>query len=139
MNSIIQWFIKNPIAANLLMLALLIGGWTGISDIKKEVFPSPNVSFISINMSYPGAAPTEVEQQIVIRIEEAIAGLTGVFQVSSESRQDSGTVTVEVIDGYDVKDVLSDVKGRVDSINTFPPSSFMLDNRFAKWKTGFGT
>ena len=123
MKGIIQWFIKNPIAANLLMLGLLLGGWTGMSDIKKEVFPSPNVSFISVNMSYPGASATEVEQQIVIRIEEAIAGLSGVFQLSSESRQDSGTVTVEVIDGYNVKDVLSDVKGRVDAINTFPPSS----------------
>ena len=123
MNNIIQWFIKNPIAANLLMLALLIGGWTGMGAIKKEVFPSPDINFISVNMSYPGAAPTEVEQQIVIRIEEAIAGLPGVFQLTSESRQGSGSVTVEVIDGYNVKDVLSNVKGRVDAINTFPPSA----------------
>ena len=123
MNNIIEWFVKNPIAANLLMLGLLIGGWFGTDSIKKEVFPTSDRNFININMSYLGAAPSEVEQQIVIRIEEAIAGLPGIFKITSNSQQDSGSVGIEVIEGYDVKEVLSAVKGRVDAINTFPPSS----------------
>jgi multidrug efflux pump subunit AcrB len=123
MNNIIEWFIKNPIAANLLMVGLLTGGWFGTDTIKKEVFPTSDKNFINVNMSYLGAAPSEVEQQIVIRIEEAIAGLPGIFKITSNSRQDSGSVSIEVIEGYNVKDVLSDVKARVDAINTFPPSS----------------
>jgi len=123
MNNIIEWFVKNPIAANLLMLGLLIGGWFGTDSIKKEVFPTSDRNFININMSYLGAAPSEVEQQIVIRIEEAIAGLPGIFKITSNSQQDSGSVGIDVIEGYDVKEVLSAIKGRVDAINTFPPSS----------------
>lgn len=123
MKNIIQWFVNNPIAANLLMLGILFGGWGGVDAIKKEVFPSQDLNAINISMSYPGAAPSEVEQQIVIRMEEAIAGLPGIFKIESNSNQGFGNVNVEVIEGYDVKEVLADVKGRVDAINTFPPSA----------------
>jgi len=123
MRNIIQWFVDNPIAANLLMVAMILGGWAGSGDVKKEVFPSTTRNFVYVNMTYPGAAPSEVEQQIVVRIEEAIADLVGIFQITSYSNQGSGSVTIEVIDGYDTKEVLSDVKAKVDAINTFPPSA----------------
>ena len=74
-------------------------------------------------MAWPGAASSEVEQQIVVRIEEAIADLPGIFQITSESRQGFGYVNIEVTEGFDVRELLSDVKGRVDSINTFPVSA----------------
>ncbi|AWB65281.1 AcrB/AcrD/AcrF family protein [Saccharobesus litoralis] len=123
MISVIQWFVRNPIAANILMLALLIGGITGSDSIKKEVFPSPDINYVNISMTYLGASPTEVEQQIVIRIEEAIADLAGIFKITSTAQQNWGQVRVEVVEGYDVKAVLADIKSRVDAINTFPPSA----------------
>ena len=124
MRSAVNWFIDNPIAANILMLTLIIGGcWLGYGSIKKEAFPTGNVDFINVSMAYPGAAPSEVEQQIVIRIEEAIADLSGIFKITSQSRQGSGSVSIEVIDGVDPKEVLNDVKARVDAIFTFPASA----------------
>lgn len=123
MKSAVSWFIDNPIATNILMLTLLIGGWMGYGNIKKEAFPTANVNIITVSMAYPGAAPNEVEQHIVIRIEEAIANLPGVFKVTSESYQGSGSVNIEVIDGVDPKEVLNDVKARVDAIFTFPASA----------------
>ncbi|WP_370979554.1 efflux RND transporter permease subunit [Agaribacterium sp. ZY112] len=123
MNAIVTWFAKNPIAANILMLTLLIGGYIGWGNIKKQVFPTAEPQFVNVNMAYLGASPSEVEQQIVIRIEEAIAGIPGIFKITSESRQSSGRVTVEVIDGYDMSEVLNNVKTRVDAINTFPPNA----------------
>ncbi|VUD52314.1 Multidrug resistance protein MdtC [Thalassocella blandensis] len=123
MQNLVKWFIENPIAANFLMILMLLGGLLGSFALKKEVFPAHEPNYIHIDMVYPGAAPTEVEQQIVVRIEEVIAGIPGIFKITSESRLGSGTVTVEVVDGYDVKDVLADVKMRVDSINTFPASA----------------
>ena len=123
MKAIVAWFAKNPIAANILMITMLVGGYIGWGSIKKEVFPTAEPQFISVNMSYPGASPSEVEQQIVIRIEEAIAGIPGIFKITSESRQSSGQVRIEVIDGYDIPEVLNNIKTRVDSINTFPPSA----------------
>lgn len=123
MRALIKWFVDNPIAANLLMLAMLIGGISGWSVIKKETSPTYEGNRIFISMAYPGAAPSEVEQQIVVRIEEAIADLPGIFQITSESREGYGSVNVEVTEGFDVRELLSDLKGRVDAINTFPPSA----------------
>ena len=123
MNALIRWFIDNPIAANLLMLFLLIGGAMGAKTIEKEVFPSFAGNRIDVTMSYPGAASSEVEQQIVVRIEEAIADLPGIFQITSQSRQGYGVVNVAVVDGYEVRELLNDIKGRVNAINTFPTSA----------------
>lgn len=123
MNFLVRWFVHNPIAANLLMLTMLIGGYIGYGEIKKETVPTHIANDISINMSYPGAAPSEVEQQIVVRIEEAIAGLPGIYQITSESREGFGSVNVRVIEGFDVRALLNDIKGRVDAINTFPVSA----------------
>lgn len=123
MKSIVAWFAQNPIAANILMLTLLIGGYMGWGDIKKEVFPTRAPQIINVNMAYLGASPSEVEQQIVIRIEEAIADIPGIFKITSQSRQSNGSVRIEVIDGYNISEVLNNIKTRVDAINTFPPSA----------------
>lgn len=117
---VIRWFVNNPIAANILMLALLLGGMSSFDGLKKEVFPQPDSNFIQVAMAYPGASPAEVEQQVVIRIEEAIANLPGIFQISSESREGLGVVNIEVVEGYDVMDALNNIKSRVDAIITFP-------------------
>ncbi|WP_341939509.1 efflux RND transporter permease subunit [Marinimicrobium sp. C2-29] len=123
MRALIKWFVANPIAANLLMLAMLVGGYSGSQLVKKETFPTYEGNVILINMAYPGAAPSEVEQQIVVRIEEAIADLPGIYQITSESREGSGSVNVQVTEGFDVRVLLNDIKGRVDAINTFPVSA----------------
>lgn len=123
MKTIVTWFAHNPIAANILMLVLLIGGYIGSENITKEVFPTREPQVINVNMAYLGASPSEVEQQIVVRIEESIADIPGIFQITSESRQGNGSVRVEVVDGYDIREVLGNVKTRVDAINTFPPSA----------------
>lgn len=123
MRALVQWFVANPIAANLLMIAMLVGGYFGAGAVEKETFPAYKGNVINITMAYPGAGPSEVEQQIVVRIEEAIAGLPGIFQISSESQESVGVVTVQVAEDYDVRVLLNDIKGRVDAINTFPTTA----------------
>ena len=120
MNSSIAWFVRNPIAANLLMLLILAAGIIGSLGMGKEVFPSTSINIIDISMPYPGAGPREVEEQIVVRIEEAIYTLEGIKHIRSQARQNSGKVTVEVADGYDMTKMINDIKARVDSIITFP-------------------
>ncbi len=121
MKSLIAWFAGNSVAANLLMLVIIVGGgYAGFKGVDKEAFPSSETNMIHIDMSYLGAGPREVEQQIIVRIEDAIADLPGIFQIRSSARQGGGTVSVEVIEGFDVKDVLNDIKARADAINTFP-------------------
>lgn len=144
MKGLIQWFVDNPIAANLLMITILIGGYVGSGVVKKETFPAFTGNRIDVSMVYPGAASSEVEQQIVVRIEEAIADLPGIFQITSESREGFGMVNVNVTDGYDVRTLLNDIKGRVDAINTFPNATErpvirqQVQRQFLMWIALFG-
>ncbi|MGM8229070.1 efflux RND transporter permease subunit [Cellvibrio sp. ARAG 10.3] len=121
MNRLIQWFVENRVAANLLMVFIFIGGFASLGQLDKEVFPMVARNIIEIEMNYPGAGPTEVEEQIAIRIEEAIADIDGIYEITSRSRQGRALVTVEVTEGYDAQQILNDIKTRVDAINTFPP------------------
>jgi multidrug efflux pump subunit AcrB len=119
-NRLIQWFVENPIAANLLMAMILIGGLINISKLDKEVFPRVSTDRIQISVPYPGAGPQEVEELIVKRIEEAIADLDGIKEIASVARLASGQVTVEVTHGFDTQRLLNNIKTRVDAIPTFP-------------------
>lgn len=144
MNGLIKWFVDNPIAANLLMIAMLLGGYVSSSTVKKETFPAFEANVVNISMAYPGAASSEVEQQIVVRIEEAIADLPGVFQITSQSSEGYGNVSVNVTEGFDVRELLSDVKGRVDAINTFPTAAErpvirqIVQRQFLMWVALYG-
>jgi multidrug efflux pump subunit AcrB len=120
MNRLVQWFVENPIAANLLMAVILLGGLANLASLNKEVFPGVQTNFIQVQMPYPGAGPKEVEEQIVKRIEEAIADLEGIEEINSSSQLGFGQVTVEAINGYDSQRLLNNVKSRVDAISTFP-------------------
>ena len=117
----IAWFTRNHVAANLLMISILIGGLFSLSTkIPLEVFPSFETDRISVNMSLRGATPEDVEQGITIRIEEAVQDLEGIKQIRSRSAEGSSSVTFEIESGYDSREMLADIKSRVDAINTFP-------------------
>ena len=117
----IAWFTRNHVAANLLMIAILFAGLFSLSNkIPLEIFPSFETDRISISMSLRGATPEDVEQGIAIRIEESVQDLEGIKRITSRSSENSASVTVEVESGYDPREMLADIKSRVDAINTFP-------------------
>jgi multidrug efflux pump subunit AcrB len=116
----IRWFVHNPIAANLLMVFLLVGGALAIPSLDKEFFPDFELNTVSVSMPYRGAGPAEVEQQICMRIEEAVHDLNGVKEIRSSARQGLGTVLVEAEVGYDVQRLSAEVRARVDAITSFP-------------------
>jgi len=120
MNKIAEWFVHNPIAANLLMILIIGGGLLSISGIDKRFFPESSTNKITVTTAYPGAGPAEVEQQLCMRIEEAVDDLTGIEEMVSTAREGSCTVTLDVELDYDSQRLLNDVKSRVDGINTFP-------------------
>ncbi len=119
-QNIIVWFAHNSVAANLLMVCLLSGGVWSAFEIKKEMFPSLDINIISITVPYLGAAPSEVEEGVSIKIEEAIEDIEGIEEIISFAREGMGSVRVEVSSGYDTLEVLDKIKLRVDSISTFP-------------------
>ena len=120
MKGIVAWFAENHVAANLLMAFLLLAGVVTGLTIKLEVFPETSLDQISISMAYLGASPAEVEEAIVRRIEENVAGLAGIKRIDSVAREGLGSVNIEVMEGWDLKELLDEVKAEVDRITTFP-------------------
>jgi multidrug efflux pump subunit AcrB len=120
MNRAIEWFAKNPVAANLLMISIIVLGLMSVLNIKQEVFPEASLDMISVSVVYRGAAPEEVEEGVCVRIEEAIQDIEGIKRITSRAQENAGIVTIELKTGYDPSEILDDIKSRVDAIDTFP-------------------
>ncbi len=120
MKAIIDWFVRNGVAANLLVIFILMAGLMAVGSIKREVFPEIESGLVSIDVNYLGAAPEEVEEGICIRVEEAIQGLEGIKEVISTAREGMGSTLAELLPNADSSKVLDDIKARVDAIDTFP-------------------
>jgi multidrug efflux pump subunit AcrB len=120
MNNTLTWFAKNSVVANLLMALIIAAGLLTIPTITREIFPEFSLDMISIQVPYLGAAPEEVEEGVSVRVEEAIQDLEDIKELSSVSSEGMSTVIVELEPGADVREVLNDVKARVDAIDTFP-------------------
>jgi multidrug efflux pump subunit AcrB len=117
----IAWMAKNPVAANVLMLILIVGGLvTLMAGIKQEVFPEVDLDVVLVEVVYPGASPAEVEQAVVLAIEEGIRGVDGIKEVRSTAREGSATVTAELLLGTKQDRALNDVQSAVDRITSFP-------------------
>ncbi|OUS31231.1 hypothetical protein A9Q99_04330 [Gammaproteobacteria bacterium 45_16_T64] len=120
MNGVIAWFAENKVAANLLMVFILIAGALSLSDARKEILPNISLDLITITTAYPGASPEDVEKSVITRIESAVYDVEGIKSLSARANEHLGLVTVEVAYGYDAKEVLNEIKARVDGIGTFP-------------------
>lgn len=116
----IGWMVRHSIAANLLMIILIGGGlWTAFA-IQKEVFPQFQLDIVEVTVIYPGAAPAEVEQGILLPIEEAVRGVQGIKEVTSRAEEGSGTVEIELVSGSDRMQAFQDIDQAVNRIRTFP-------------------
>ena len=120
MKGAIEWFARNGVAANLMMVFIMMSGIIAVTTVRKEVFPEIELDRINIQVPYLGAAPEEVEDAVTIRIEEAIQGLDGIKQIQSTAAEGMGTVIVELELGADARKVVDEVKSSVDAITTFP-------------------
>ncbi|MFT5573141.1 MAG: multidrug efflux pump subunit AcrB [Cryomorphaceae bacterium] len=120
----IEWFARNPVAANLLMFTIIIVGLLSASrSIPLEVFPSFDIQAVTVTTPFRGATPDAVEDGITTRIEEAIYNLEGVDQINSRSAEGLSTVIAEIGEDYDKRELLNDIKLRVDALNTLPQSA----------------
>ncbi|HCO84076.1 MAG TPA: hypothetical protein DIT95_11135, partial [Arenibacter sp.] len=102
MRNIIAYFIKYHVAVNVIIVAFIIFGVVGALSLKSSYFPLTDSKNISINVTYPGASPQEVEEGIVLKIEDNLKGLEGVDRVTSTSRENSGIINVEIEKGRDI-------------------------------------
>ncbi len=119
-KGIIAWFAYNPVAANLLMLVIIVVGLGSALNIQRAMFPMLDIKMIVIDLAYPGAAPEEVEQGLVLKIEEAINDLDGIKRVESDSFESAAMMMIEPHDGIELRKLMTDIQNRVDAIQHFP-------------------
>ncbi|MEZ5472680.1 MAG: efflux RND transporter permease subunit [Marinicella sp.] len=119
-QGLIYWFASNSVAANLLMVVLLVTGLYAAVSMKKEMFPATSINQVLVTMAYPGAAPDEVEKGICVKIEDAVTGLEGIDKTTCVANEGYARANIEVGSDYDVKNVMAEIKNRVDGINSFP-------------------
>ena len=116
----LAWMAGHPVAANLVMLACIIGGLLMLQNMRQEVFPTFDIDSVTVSVSYPGASPEEIEEGIILAIEEAVNGLDGIDEIRSVALEGVGVVTIEALSGTDMQRLTNEVKSEVDRIITFP-------------------
>lgn len=116
----IAWMTQHRVAANLLMLLFIIGGFIVVGNIKQEVFPEFESDIIRVEVAYPGASPEEVERGIVLALEDAISHLDGIKEVNSVADEGMALVLVEVSPGFDVQRLAQNAQQEINRITTLP-------------------
>ena len=120
MKKLIAYFIKYPIYANAIIIITAIAGILSLVMMPKSFYPEQPPNRVYINVAYPGASPEEIEEGITTRIEESLNGIKGIEEITSTSSENISNITVEIYEGFDIDEVLQDVKGSVDAIYAFP-------------------
>ena len=116
----LAWFAGHHVAANLLMIFVLVAGALSFGSIVIEIFPDVSLDMITISVVHPGATPAETEEGVVVRVEEAVAAIDGIKRITATSAEGAGAVVVEIDEDADNRRVLDEVKAAVDRIDTFP-------------------
>ena len=119
-KGLIAWFASNHVAANLLMWFIIVAGLISVFTIRKQTTPDFELNWIQVQVPYLGAAPQEVEEGVVIKVEEAVQDIQGIVEIRSRANEGVGSVTIEVSRDEDISEILTEVKTRVDAISTFP-------------------
>lgn len=120
MSWMTKWFINNPVAANLLMMAIVISGVLAFGQLRVESFPQIAPSSISISVTYPGGTAQQIDESVTQRIEESISGIAGIKQITSQSSAGVSRVVVRKTSSTDLDKLLDDIRNQVNAINGFP-------------------
>jgi len=133
MKGIIRWWADNHVAANLLMIAILVAGIVGFFKLEREIFPTIPFPGMQVIINWPGASPKDVEQQVVSRVEESLKDLESLDWIRSESGEGWGGVFIMAESSSDFASVMDDVTSRVQSISSLPPG--IEQPRITQWVT----
>lgn len=119
-KGIIAWFASHPVAANLLMACVLLAGFWASGQLRKEAFPAMEPSEINISVTYESGSPTQAEEGIAIKIEQALENVAGIKRITSTSTATGAVVKVEKRSAYSLDTLFEEVKTKVDAIYNMP-------------------
>jgi multidrug efflux pump subunit AcrB len=121
-KGVIEWFIRNPVAANLLMLLIVIMGFVSAFTIRTQAMPDQQLDQVIIEVMYPGSSPSEIETTVVTKMEDALRGVQGISEMQARIREGNARLTLDVSSDFDVQDILDEAKLAVDRVSGFPPN-----------------
>jgi len=119
-RGIIPWFIANPVAANLLLVLIIVLGAFQLTTLQKEAFPSMEPYTITVSVTYSSGSAKQAEEGVAIKIEDQLEDVSGIDTITTSSTSSGVTVTIEKQDDYDLDQLLDDVTTKIDAISTFP-------------------
>jgi multidrug efflux pump subunit AcrB len=122
-SGLIGWFASNPVAANLLMLLVIIAGLFQAAGLRKEAFPQLPPSKIQIDVRLISGSAQQAEEGIAIPVEQALEGLPGIASLKSSSSASGSRITVEGVSGDSLDALFERVSARVESISRFPQAA----------------
>lgn len=115
MKAAIRWAIVNSPAMNTIMIALLAVGAASLFLMRREVFPEFDLEIVLISVPYPGASPSEVEEGICQKLEEAVQAINGIKKKTSVAQEGSGFLVLELETNVpNIQKILSDIRSEVD-------------------------
>lgn len=120
MHWLTNWFIRNPVAANLIMVLILVGGAFSLSQLRIEGFPKVPADTVTVSTAFPGAYTQQVDEQITRKLERSLEGLAGVKQTTSSSVDGFSSISVKMKEGYSLERLIDDVLTRVGSAYNLP-------------------
>ncbi len=134
-RGIFAWFCRNPVAANMVIILIMVVGLVSLKNAKQEVFPEVRLDIIAVTLVYPGASPDEVEKGVTLPAEEAIRSVDGIKRVFSQSSENGAAIFVELLPGSNTDEIRSRIQAAIDRVTTFPesaekPQVFELTNRY---------
>ena len=133
-KGIIAYFANNSVAANLMMVFIIVMGIVSFMFIQRQMFPNVEVNYINIHAAYPGASPQEIEESILVKVEESIKDVTGIKKTVAHASRGSAHVSIEVDVNADIKRVLDDVKQRVDTLSNLPAGMEPINVYQVEWR-----
>ncbi|MCL3779277.1 efflux RND transporter permease subunit [Prolixibacteraceae bacterium JC049] len=120
MKKILSQFVKYPFYGKMVIMVLLLLGSIALINMRKATFPLVESKIITVSVAYPGATPKEMDEGVTALVENSIRGISGIKEFTSQSREGSASITITALNGYDMDELLSDVKNVVDGISNFP-------------------
>lgn len=116
--------VRNPVLANLIIVCSLAAAYLTIRHIPREAYPEFFLDIVSMDVAYPGASAEDVERSICVPIEAALAGIEGIYELTSQARANMATIGFIVReDVEDVSRIVEETKARVEQITTLPPEA----------------
>ncbi len=118
--SLVSFGIRKPVAANLVMLAIIGAGLAFGVNLRREFFPETRPNEVLIAAPYPGAAPDEIEDSLAIKIEDRIADLRNVKEINTTVTEGAATIRIEFEEGIGIDNAVARVKREMDALQDLP-------------------